>query len=297
VASLDSASVPLIMGPTSEAFMKLLEKNRSQIEIVPKKTFKYGTTDRHQLDVYYPASATNPPILLFTYGGGLFSGDRVRPESNGLLYTNLGAFFAHAGYLTVIADYRLVPAGAVFPNCLEDVRDALTWVVGNLGSEGDTSKIYLMGHSAGALNQISTLLHPSMVSEDVRKRIKGIVLNGGAYHADFPPEEVSLPPLILNSYFGPPNERFAKMPLGMLKAAPESVVRSLPAFMFITAEKEPKDLRISKEDMVKLLKERGVSDIVDYENPVHNHLSSIMALSSGEGDEWAYEMIKWMKAH
>jgi len=213
------------------------------------------------------------------------------------VYTNLGAFFAQAGYLTIIADYRLVPAGAVFPNCLEDVRDTLTWVVGNLGSDGDTSKIYLMGHSAGALNQISTLLHPSMLNEDVRKRIKGIVLNGGAYHVDFPPEEVSLPPLILNSYFGPSNERFAKMPLGMLKAAPESVVRSLPALMFITAEKEPKDLRISKEDMVKLLKERGVGDIVDYENPVHNHLSSIMALSSGEGDEWAYEMIKWMKAH
>ena len=213
------------------------------------------------------------------------------------MYTNVGAFFAHAGYLTVIADYRLVPAGAVFPNCLEDVRDTLAWIVQNLGSEGDTSKIYLMGHSVGALNQISTLLHPGMLSDDVRERIKAIALNCGVYHSEFPPEEFSLPPFLLQSYFGPPTKRLAKMPLGLLKAAPESLVRSLPALMFITAEKEPEDLRISKKDIVKLLKERGVNDIVSYENLVHNHPSSIMALSSGEGEEWAYEMINWMKAH
>ena len=53
--------------------------------------------------MYYPPveSVINPgkkaPILVFVYGGGWASGDRVFPPPYDLGYTNVGAFFAKKG--------------------------------------------------------------------------------------------------------------------------------------------------------------------------------------------------------
>src|SRR6201999_1193863 len=121
------------------------------------------------------------PILLFTYGGALQVGDRILPESKGLVYANLGAFFAQRGFLTVIADYRLVSAGAVYPDASKDVGDALEWIVSKLHKQGNTSRIFLYGHSAGSLNQSLLLLHPTLLRDELRTRIKGAIFNGGAF--------------------------------------------------------------------------------------------------------------------
>ena len=105
----------------------------------------YGPLARQRLDVWVPAKrpATPMPVILFFYGGGWVSGDRGD-------YGFAGRAFAAQGYVTIIADYRLVPA-VRFPAFLEDGALAVKWARDHVASYGgDPKRIALSGHSAGA---------------------------------------------------------------------------------------------------------------------------------------------------
>ena len=67
----------------------------------------YGPDPRQKLDVYVPQGLKAPaPVLLFFYGGGWQAGNRGD-------YLAFGQAFASAGIVTVVADYRLYPAGEI----------------------------------------------------------------------------------------------------------------------------------------------------------------------------------------
>lgn len=114
----------------------------------------YGGDPRQKLDVYRPlGSSRTLPVLVFCYGGAWDSGDRGS-------YDFIGRAFAKLGYLTVIPDYRLVPQ-TTFPGFIEDLASAIAWTsthAAELG--GDGSRIFLVGHSAGAYNVALTALDP-----------------------------------------------------------------------------------------------------------------------------------------
>lgn len=64
----------------------------------------YGGQARRRLDVYAPQGGVHKaPVVMFFYGGSWDSG---RKED----YAFVGKAFAAQGFVTVIADYRLVPA-------------------------------------------------------------------------------------------------------------------------------------------------------------------------------------------
>jgi len=291
IAGLESVDFLDIYGPTTEAFLQLLEKNRKVIESTKRATYQYGSTARHKLDVYYPERSEKlPPILLFSYGGGLEVGDRILPESNGLVYANLGAFFAQRGFLTAIADYRLVSSGAVYPDCSKDLSDALEWIIANLTNAGDTSHIFFLGHSAGAFNQSLLLFHPTLLRDDVRKRIKGCIFNGGAFQ--FEGKDVLVR---IQAYYGYDGLHITNSPRGLLRAASDSFVAQLPPIMTIIAEKDPPVIFGIFRDFGALLRERCVRS-TEYTNKGHNHISSNLALCSGEGEEWGEEVVHWMRS-
>ena len=105
----------------------------------------YGPLPRNKLDVWVPAKrpATPLPVVVFFYGGGWVSGDRGD-------YGFAGRAFAAQGFVTVIADYRLVPE-VRFPAFVEDGALAIRWVRDHVASYGgDPNRISLAGHSAGA---------------------------------------------------------------------------------------------------------------------------------------------------
>ena len=106
----------------------------------------YGPDPRQRLDVYRPAGGGEGlPVLVFCYGGAWNSGERG-------LYDFAGRAFAAAGFLTIVFDYRLVPESR-FPAFVEDTAGAIAWAhreASRFG--GDPSRIYLVGHSAGAYN-------------------------------------------------------------------------------------------------------------------------------------------------
>lgn len=106
----------------------------------------YGPDPRQRLDVYRPAGAgLGLPVLLFCYGGAWNAGARE-------LYEFAGRAFAAAGFLTIVFDYRLVPA-ARFPAFVEDTAAAIAWARAHAARfDGEAESLFLAGHSAGAYN-------------------------------------------------------------------------------------------------------------------------------------------------
>ena len=122
----------------------------------------YGEHPQQRLLAYRPAGSDasgSLPVLVFFHGGGWHSG---RPEDYAFVARN----FAPEGFVVVTAGYRLNEAGR-YPAMLEDGAAAVRWVRDNapdLG--GDPSRIYLMGHSAGAYNAIMLALDPQWLANE-----------------------------------------------------------------------------------------------------------------------------------
>ena len=142
----------------------------------------YGPLARNKLDVWVPANppATPLPVIVFFYGGGWVSGDRGD-------YGFAGRAFAAQGFVTIVADYRLVPE-VRFPAFLQDGALAVKWARDNVARYGgDPKRISLAGHSAGAY-QASMLALDRHYLTDVGvdpKIVRAVALLSGP--ADFYP--------------------------------------------------------------------------------------------------------------
>lgn len=108
-------------------------------------TYQEGTSKfpAQQLDVYAPRKVKSPrPVLVFIHGGNWNSGKKSQ-------YWPMGRNFARRGIVTVIIDYPLSPA-ANYDDMAKASAKAVQWTVENIGKYGgDTSRLFLSGHSAG----------------------------------------------------------------------------------------------------------------------------------------------------
>lgn len=118
----------------------------------------YGAHARQTMDIYTPSgSGGGRPVVFFIYGGSWANGAK---ES----YAFIGDALAARGFVTVIADYRLVPE-VRFPVFIEDGATALRFVRDNIARfGGDPRRIHLMGHSAGAYNAMMLTLDRSYLA-------------------------------------------------------------------------------------------------------------------------------------
>jgi acetyl esterase/lipase len=104
----------------------------------------YGTEPRQVLDVYTPTQeSVRRPVVVFFYGGSWQDGNRGE-------YRFVADALTSRGYITVVPDYRVYPEHR-FPAFIEDGAQALRWVLDHAEEiGGDSERVYLMGHSAGA---------------------------------------------------------------------------------------------------------------------------------------------------
>jgi triacylglycerol lipase len=124
------------------------------------RDIKYGADERHLLDVFVPeAPATSPRgVLMFVHGGAFTAGNRRSPPG-GPFYDNIMLFAARSGLVGVNATYRLAPQHQ-WPAAAEDLGVAIRWVGENIAAHGgDPARVYLMGHSAGAVHVASYVAH------------------------------------------------------------------------------------------------------------------------------------------
>ena len=104
----------------------------------------YGDLPRQRLNVYRPRSVeSGGPVVIFFYGGSWQAGDKDD-------YRFVAQALASHGFVVVVPDYRLYPA-VRFPAFVEDGAAAVRWTHDNIARfGGDSEKLHLMGHSAGA---------------------------------------------------------------------------------------------------------------------------------------------------
>lgn len=146
---------------------------------------RYGPAARHGIDIYAPRSGAGPwPVIYFVYGGAWNMGDRR-------YYEFAGRALAAAGYVVVIADYRLVPE-VEYPLFLEDCAAGFAWTAEHVAQYGgDPQRIALMGHSAGAYNAVMLLLAERFLpAMGLASHVKAFVGLSGPY--DFYPFDVAV---------------------------------------------------------------------------------------------------------
>ena len=95
------------------------------------------------LDVYAPENAKNCPVMVWVHGGGWARGDKAQ-------VANLPVAFLREGFVLVSVNYRLAPQ-VKFDAQAQDVAAAIAWVHKHAKEYGgDPSRMFTMGHSAGA---------------------------------------------------------------------------------------------------------------------------------------------------
>jgi acetyl esterase/lipase len=101
-------------------------------------------------------------------------------------YGFVGRALAALGYVTVIADYRVLPE-VEYPGFIEDGVTAMAWVVEHIAAYGGhAGRLALMGHSAGAYNAMMLALDPAYLARaGLLDRVRCVVGLSGPY--DFLP--------------------------------------------------------------------------------------------------------------
>lgn len=144
------------------------------------KDVAYGAHERHRLDIHLPKdiSRGNTPSIAFFHGGGFVGGNKNTVSD--LIYGNVGNFFAKNGIIGVNATYRLAPRHK-WPEGARDVGAVAQWLREHIASYGgDSEKIFLFGHSAGAAHVATYVFHQRLHNEN-GVGAAGAVLMSGIY--------------------------------------------------------------------------------------------------------------------
>ncbi|KAH0342677.1 alpha/beta-hydrolase, partial [Aureobasidium melanogenum] len=282
--------------PTMKAYATLHEKNRSSIESTPREEFTYGSDSRQKLDVYSPKQVSDDtPILVFLYGGGLSRGDKrmpTPPTAEGLVYANIGHYYASRGFLTVIPDYRRTGEGAAFPSGGQDLAGALEWIRNRFNT--GNHKVWIMGNSAGAVHSATWLLEPSLA--DSRKTVQtgsvvvqGVILVSIPAHFQQAGADRSE---VLTAYYKDRLEEDCALGLASRAQIP------ITKLLVVTATLDPEDEILKpSQDFVNKYKERfGQDSLSEVLLEGHNHFSTTLALGTGieREESLGAEVFQWM---
>jgi acetyl esterase/lipase len=105
--------------------------------------------ERQLLDVFAPARGAGHPVAVWIHGGGWMRGSKEEVGHKPAAFTAQGMVF-------VPINYRFVPH-VPMEDIVRDAARAVAWVHANIAKHGgDPTRIFLMGHSAGA--QLAALL-------------------------------------------------------------------------------------------------------------------------------------------
>ncbi len=139
------------------------------------RTLDYGPEAKQGIDVYLPQSAkpaSGYPLVVFVHGGGWRNGDRR-------MVSQQPAFFGGKGWAFASVGYRLLPEAPVEKQA-EDVAAALAKLLADAQTLGiDSTRIIVMGHSAGAHLAALVATDSSYLKADIQ-RIAGVILLDGA---------------------------------------------------------------------------------------------------------------------
>lgn len=256
---------PEIIGHTAHHYV-LLHGNVDRSGVKVTKDEKYGSDERHKLDVYVPSEkASSPmPILVFVIGGGFVGGNKSTPGTP--FYDNIGFYFAKRGILTIIINYRLAPKHK-WPAGTEDVAGALTWVRKN-GEKfgGDTNRIFVMGYSSGGAHVSSYTFQEEFQLKE-GDGLCGAILMSGVYDPAWFPAPL---------YYGEDKSKYPSMaPIRYVEG------RKIPIFI-IFAEFDPYFFEVQTSDLFQALCQRDKVCPTIKQLIGHNHVSQVFHIGTAD---------------
>jgi arylformamidase len=157
-------------------------EERNNVSQGVRKTLKsffdipYGDSPRQVSDIF-PAVKPGAPTLLYFHGGYWRSGSK---EQN----CHFAELFVNAGATVVVVEYDLCPKVTV-TDIVRQARAAITWVYRNISRyNGDPSKLYISGLSAGGHLVAMCLAHDWEKEGLPRDMVKGAAAISGVYDLD-----------------------------------------------------------------------------------------------------------------
>jgi triacylglycerol lipase len=174
------------------------------------------------------------------------------------------------GFVGVNVTYRLAPQSA-WPSGAEDLATAVQWVSDKIGERGgDPARIYLMGHSAGAVHVASYVSHPEFYKVK-GGGLAGAIVISGIY-------DLTATPLAdpERAYFGADASRYAE------QSSLQGLLKSDMPLMVVAAELDPpgfvKQFELLKEAACK----RPTGCAHAYLLPQHSHMSEVYSINTAD---------------
>jgi acetyl esterase/lipase len=222
----------------------------------------YASGARGKLDVYAPRNPrAKASVVVFLYGGSWQSGSKA-------LYRFVGLSLASRGFITIIPDYRLYPE-VRYPAFLRDNALAVAFAKQHAADwGGDPTRLFLIGHSAGAYNAAMLALDRRWLGEvglDPRRDIAGMVGLAGPY--DFLP----LRDETLKIIFGPEHQRPDSQPIN-------HVERRAPPLLLLAGDRDETVDPGNSTRLASAVRARGGAVLV-HVCPGLGHASILISLS------------------
>lgn len=228
-AAVLAAAVALVMASPAAALNALSAVG--SLRVAHSKA--YGQLPRQRYDLYRPSEVAPPggwPLVVFFYGGAWNRGERAD-------YRFVGEALAARGMLVMVADYRLHPE-VKYPDFLRDCAAATAYALDHAAGWGaDVSRVFVMGHSAGAYNAAMLALDARWLQPTghLPKELAGWIGLAGPY--DFLP--ITTPEV--QSAFHHPNVPLDSQPIRHVR--PDAALPGVPALLVVGG----KDTRINPE--------------------------------------------------
>jgi len=247
---------------------------------------------KHKLDLYLPRSVRRPwPVVVFIHGGFWKPFDRRMLQPITGLHGCVGTALAGAGVATAVISYRQRPEAASLQDALDDAARAVRFVVDNIGREGgDPARVYVIGHSAGALLSANLAVEPAHLRKAgvADGQVRGFAALAGPYDlarlADF--ADGDLLSEVRASAPGPDVARFS----------PERHVRpDVPPMLLLVGENESPFLVAEQRAMAAALQGVG-ADFATAELPGEDHMGLIMHLAQADNRARA-ELLRFIERH
>lgn len=255
--------------PRTAALYAPMQQKEPYEGVRTERDVKYGPAERHLLDVFTPeAKSATRPVLIFIHGGGFVAGNKRGPGSP--FYDNVMLWAVKSGFVGVNATYRLAPQSP-YPAGSEDVASVVAWVSGQIGARGgDPARIYLMGHSAGAIHVAGYVSHPEF--HKVKDGgLAGAVMVSGLY-------ELGKAPLGDGeiAYYGTAPSRYAE------RSALAGLLASKTPLMIASSELDPPRF-VEQFELLKQASCKRASGCAHATMlPQHSHMSEVYAINTAD---------------
>jgi acetyl esterase/lipase len=291
IAAKISSSGRVVDGRGMAALYAPLQEKEPYEHVRVSRGERYGPDPHNLADVFIPENPTGHPrpVLLFVHGGGFTAGARkLSPESP--FYDNVGVWAARHDLIGITMSYRLAPQSR-WPAGPEDIGRAVDWVHRAIAAEGgDPTRIFLMGHSAGATHVASYVSHPQF-GPGGRVGIRGAIIVSGSFDVtlgDVPEDE--------RSFVAREAEYFIEDPARQLEqsSVPGLVASPVP-LLIVNAEYDPQYfLRRATALQAAFQRSHRADRFVLLAG--ESHMSQVFSVNS-EDESLAREMARFIRRH